>query len=75
MSASRKARKSLLELLSSTNVLPRFLFITDVTTKDITSIAGIFRVGEHKGKRVALQPVSKCHGKDVSITSIYISQC
>ena len=74
MSASRKARKSLLELLSSTNVLPRFLFITDVTTKDITSIAGIFRVGEHKGKRVALQPVSKCHGKDVSITSICISQ-
>ena len=49
------------------DVLPRSLFITDITTLDVIGMGGFGRVfkGMHKGQHVALKVVEKSH-KSVS---------
>ena len=51
------------KLISITDVLPRSLFITDITTLDVIGIGGFGRVfkGLHNGHDVALKVVDKSH--------------
>ena len=60
------------KLISMTDVLPRSLFITDVTTLDVIGVGGFGRVfkGKHKGQHVALKVVDKTH-KSVSTLMFY----
>ena len=55
------------KLISMTDVLPKSLFITDITTLDVIGIGGFGRVfkGKHKGHDVALKVVDQSH-KSVS---------
>ena len=62
------------KLISMTDVLPRSLFITDITTLDVIGVGGFGRVfkGEwHEGQHVALKVVDKSH-KSVC-TSAFLS--
>ena len=62
--------------LISTDAIPKSLFITDVET-DLEPIAvgGFGRVfrGEHKGQKVALKMLDKCHRGKVRSSSILSS--
>jgi serine/threonine protein kinase len=63
------------KLISMADVLPRSLFITDITTLDVIGLGGFGRVfkGKHKGQCVALKVVDKSH-KSVSTLSCFLSQ-
>lgn len=62
------------KLISMADVLPRSLFITDITTLDVIGVGGFGRVfkGNHKGQHVALKVVDKSH-KSVSASTYFLN--
>ncbi len=76
--ANRKARKLMFEVISKTDVVPKSLFINDVTTfthLGTIGVGGFGRVfrGEHAGQQVAVKVVDKSHD-DVRALPIAFTQ-